>query len=36
MSGPSPQERLGQVRTLAKEDPRVVAQVVKEWMGKDE
>lgn len=32
----SSEERLGQVRTLAKEDPRVVAQVVRQWMGKDE
>jgi flagellar M-ring protein FliF len=36
LPGPSPEERLGQVRTLAKEDPRIVAQVVREWMGKDD
>ena len=36
IGAPSPEERLGQVRSLAKEDPRVVAQVVRQWMGDDE
>jgi len=34
--GPSSEERLLQARSLAKEDPRLVAHVVKQWMDKDE
>jgi flagellar M-ring protein FliF len=32
---PMPEERLAHARAVAKEDPRVVAQVVRQWMGSD-
>jgi flagellar M-ring protein FliF len=35
-TGPSPEQRLLQARSVAKEDPRLVAHVVKQWMDKDE
>lgn len=34
-SGPPPEERLSQARAIAKEDPRIVAQVVRQWMEAD-